>query len=166
MHAMLALSAINLTVTSTSSLYSTALNYRGLAISGLNAALSTTPKCKADADAIVATCWILAAATVYLGESVEEFFTMMRGIGLVLRRGWGGKYGTSFVKLEGDGQEEVIMSRLKDVRLLPAHLVAEARESIEMMGGLEMKSVEEEVFKLYAELVRLLSVSSLEGWFP
>jgi hypothetical protein len=163
MQAMLSLSAANLTVTSTSPLYSSALSYRGLAISGLNTALSTPPTCKAHADAILATCWILAAVTMYLGESVEEFFTMMRGINLVLRQGWASRYGTSFLKLEVGSQTEVTVSRFRDVPLVPGHLVAEAREAIEMMRALEMKGVEEEVFKLQAEIVRLLSVSSLEG---
>lgn len=166
MQAMLSLAASNLAVTSTSPLLSTALSYRGLAISGLNTALSTPPKNKADADAILATCWILACVTMYLGESVEEFFTMVRGISVVLNQDWGSKYGTSFLKLEGGGQEDVIKSRVIDVPLLPENLVAEAWESIDMMKRLDMQGVEEDVFRLQAEVVRLLSISSLEGLSP
>ncbi|KAE9363276.1 hypothetical protein N431DRAFT_550919 [Stipitochalara longipes BDJ] len=164
LQAMLSLSASHLTVTSTSPLYSSALTYRGLAISGLNIALSTPPKSKADADAILATCWILTAVTMYMGESVEEFFSMMRGISLVLSQNWGSKYGTSFLNLTGGDQEVVITSRLKDFPLLPAHLVAEAKESVARLSGLTMQGMEREMCKLQAEIIRLLSVSSLEAY--
>ena len=114
---MLSLSASHLTVTSNSPLKSSALAYRGLSIAGLNTALSSTPKCKAEADTILATCLILTAVTMYMGESVEEFFTMMRGISLILSQDWVSKYGTSFLNLNAGGQELVIRSRLKDFRL-------------------------------------------------
>jgi hypothetical protein len=163
---MLSLSASHLTVTSNSPLKSSALAYRGLSIAGLNTALSSTPKCKAEADAILATCLILTAVTMYMGESVEEFFTMMRGISLILSQDWVSKYGTSFLNLNAGGQELVIRSRLKDFRLLPKHLVAEARNSVERLRGIATRGVERELCELQAEMVRLLSVSSLEGLSP
>jgi hypothetical protein len=165
---MLALSASHLSVCSTSPLTTSALTYRGLAISGLNTALSTPPKNQADADAILATCFILSSATMYLGESVEEFFTMMRGVTLIMRQNWIGKYGTSFLAMTHAAQDDIILPRVKEVPLLPRELVAEARESVEMMGGLEMAagSVEERVFGMQKEMVSALSVSSLEGLSP
>jgi len=163
LHAMLSLSASHLTVTSTSPLYSSALSYRGLAISGLNRALSTSPESKADADAILATCWILTAVTIYMGESVEEFFTMIRGINLVLSQNWVSKYGTAFLNLQVGGQEEVLRARLNNFPLLPRHQVAEAKESIEMMRLLQMSESERGLCNSQLEMVTLMSISSLEG---
>ena len=88
---------------------------------------------------------------------------MMRGINLIFRQNWGKKYGTAFLKLQLGAQEEVISARLKDFPLLPKILVAEARDSIEMMRQLEMRESEREMCDLQAEMVRLMSVSSLEG---
>jgi hypothetical protein len=168
MQAMLSLAAIHLTVTSPSPLNSEALIYRGHAIKGLNTALSTPPKCKADSDAMLATCYILCGVTMYMGDSVEELFTMTRGIKLILRQDWRLIYGTSFENLSMDGQDGIIMPRLQKLPLLPEYLVAEARESIMLLRGLDMEtgSVEEKVYSIQAEMVRLLSVSSLEGQAP
>jgi hypothetical protein len=102
---------------------------------------------------------------MYLGESVEEFFTMMRGIVIIMNQNWRGKFGTSFVALTHGAQDEIILPRVEEVPLLPEELVAEARESVEMIGDLEMVvgSVEERIFGFQKEIVRVLSVSSLEG---
>jgi hypothetical protein len=57
---------------------------------------------------------------------------------------------------------------MQKLPLLPEYLVAEARESIMLLRGLDMEtgSVEEKVYSIQAEMVRLLSVSSLEGQAP
>jgi hypothetical protein len=165
LQAMLSLSAAHLTATSPTPLTTTALAYRGLAISGVNSALSKPPTCKEDADAILATCWILTGVTMYMGESVEEFFIMMRGIALILQQKWVEKYGTSFIKLSLEGQTGIILPRLEEVPLLPEHLVVEARESVELMRELEldMGDVERKIYGIQKNMVRLLSVSSCQG---
>jgi hypothetical protein len=165
---MLSLSAAHLTATSPSQLKTSALAYRGLAISGLNSAHSKPPTCKEDADAILATCWILSAVTMYMGESVEEFFIMIRGIALILQQKWAEKYGTSFNKLSLEGQTGIILPRLEKVPLLPEHLVVEARESVELLMELEMDmgDVERRIYGIQKNMVRLPSVSSCQGSPP
>lgn len=163
MQAMLALSASHLMLTSTSPLAPVALSYRILAIKGLNTALSTPPTCKEDGDAILATCWALSFQATYLGESVEEFLTMLRGCNLIVSQNWREKFGTCWKRLSDEGQDEIILPILEKVPLIRGELVEEAWESIERARGLEMEGVEEEVFRLLSEMVRLLSVSSLEG---
>lgn len=165
MQAMLALSASHLMLTSTSPLASEALTYRIQAIKGLNTALSTPPTCKEDGDAILATCWALSFQATYLGESVEEFLTMMRGCSLVVSQNWREKFGTCWKRLSDESQDEIILPMVEKVPLLKRELVAEAWESIEEMRGLKMEVVEEEAFRLLSEMVRLLSVSSLQGKF-
>jgi hypothetical protein len=165
MHAMLALSASHLLTTSTSQLRSESLSYRGLALKGLNNALSKPPECKEDADAMLATCWALSFQTTYMGESVEEFLTMMRGCTLIMNQNWKGKFGTSFHNLSYEARDELIVPLLESCPLVNQEFVTEGRESMQRMKGLKMDAVEEKVFQLLTELVRLLSVSSLEGWF-
>jgi hypothetical protein len=163
---MLALSASHLMITSTSPIASEALTYRILAIKGLNTALSTPPTCKEEADAILATCWTLLFQTTYLGDSVEEFLTMLRGCNLIVSQNWRERFGTSFQRLSDEGQDEIILPVLKKEPLLRADLVREAWESVEVMRDLKIEGVEEEVFRLLSEMVRLLSISSLEGMSP
>lgn len=93
---------------------------------------------------------------------------MMRGIVLVMSQNWAGRYGTSFLAMTHGAQDEIILPRVKDAPLLPESLVAEARESVEMMGNLEVEagSVEEKIFEIQRDMVRMLSVSSLDGSYP
>ncbi|KAI9734008.1 MAG: hypothetical protein M1834_002665 [Cirrosporium novae-zelandiae] len=85
MHAILALSASHLTMTSNSNLTIAAINHRQLALEGLNKAISTYSVTPNDADAMLATCYALTFQSSYLGDALTDFLTLIRGCGLVSR---------------------------------------------------------------------------------
>jgi hypothetical protein len=163
MQAMLGLAASHLMMTSTSQLTFPALSHRVQAMKGLNVALSKPPECAEESDAILATCWALAFQTSYIGDSVEEFLAMLRGCTIIVGQDWREKLGTSFQRC-GEGQQaEIINPRLETLPLINQSLVAEARESFEKLGVLEMTETERDVFEYMFDMTKLLSVSSLHG---
>jgi hypothetical protein len=101
-----------------------------------------------------------------MGESVEEFLTMMRGCILIKNQNWREKFGSSFQNLDIVLQEEIILPRFENCPLVNQDVVAEARESLQKLRSLKMDAVEEEVFDILNEIVRQLSVSSLNGKSP
>jgi hypothetical protein len=165
MQAMLGLAASHLMMTSTSELSSQALSHRIKAIRGLNKALSKPPKTSEESDAILAASWILAFQTSYIGDSVEQFLSLLRGCSLVVGQDWRERFGTAFQKCSDGGQWEVISPRLETLPLINQDLVAEAMGSFDRLSDLEMGEAERVVFGYMLDMTRSLSVSSLQGWF-
>jgi hypothetical protein len=165
MQAMLGLAASHLMMTSNSELSAPALSHRVKAMKGLNTALSTTPKCAEESDAILATTWALAFQTSYIGDSVEEFLAMLRGCTLIVGQDWREKLGTAFQKCTEGAQVELIAPRLETLPLIDQDLVAEARDSFDQLRVLEMNDTENVVFQYMDDMVDLLSISSLQGLF-
>ena len=163
MQAMRGLAASHLMMTSTSKLTFPALSHRIQAMKGLNAALSKPPKSSEESDAILATCWALAFQTSYIGDSVEEFLAMLRGCTLIIGQDWRARLGTAFQRCTDGAQAEIIHPRLETLPLIAQDLVVEARESFENLSVLEMGETERHVFEYMSEMVKLLSISSLQG---
>jgi len=163
LQSMLAVAASHLTLISSSQLKCEALSYRIKAISGLNQALSTPPKSKEDADAIMAACAALSFQTQYIGESFEECLTMTRGCILVLNENWPDKFGTSFKHMDDDSQKQIMLSLLTDAPLVDESFVVQARHSLDKLRGLQMDKVEDFVRQHLTETAEQLSVSSLLG---
>ena len=97
---MLGLAASHLNIVSTSELKSEALKHRIYAVQGLSKALTEVPKNRCDSDAILATCYALAQQASYIGESIEEFLTMLHGCYIVVQQGWPQRLGSVFVTPE------------------------------------------------------------------
>jgi hypothetical protein len=83
MHALLALAASRLTLTSQTDYTPLALAHRLRAIQGLNRTLSRIPQTTDGGDALLAACYALTFQSQFLKDGISEFLTMVRGCGLV-----------------------------------------------------------------------------------
>ncbi|KAK2734998.1 hypothetical protein FQN55_002327 [Onygenales sp. PD_40] len=85
MHAILALSASDMSLRTEPGQSSTALSHRQLAITGLNRALSASELASSDIDAMLATCYALTFQSSYIGDGICDFITMLQGCSLLTR---------------------------------------------------------------------------------
>lgn len=76
---------------------------------------------------------------------------------------WRDRFGTAFQNCTEGGQEELITPRLEPLPLIDQDLVAEAKDSFERLRDLDMNKTENDVFEYMFDMVRLLSISSLQG---
>ena len=150
-------------MTSNSQLHLVALAHRVKAINGLNAALSTPPKTRAGSDAIAGACYALAIQTSYIGYSVEEFLTMLRGCRLVTGQEWYRKLGTSFKVLRIEDQLESVSERLRCVPTVDERFTSAARSSLEQLQPSCSDDVETKILGWMLDVVEACETSSRNG---
>ena len=163
---MLGLAASHLTFTSDLNLASDALSHRVIAMRGLNDALSKPPKTSTDADAMLAACYALAFQSSYMGESVSEFLTMLRGCALIIAQNWSKKLGSVFKDVDMEGQTRVILSRLDNLPAIDSKLVSVAKASLEQLRPLCQNKAEEVALQSLLNAVYSLDLSARDGGFP
>ncbi|KAB8337340.1 hypothetical protein FH972_021639 [Carpinus fangiana] len=61
------------------------LQHRASAIKGLSQMLQVQPKTIETNDALLATCYLLAAQTVYLPDGIYDYLTLVRGCGIIIQ---------------------------------------------------------------------------------
>ncbi|KAH6721468.1 hypothetical protein BKA61DRAFT_590793 [Leptodontidium sp. MPI-SDFR-AT-0119] len=165
-HSLLALSASHLSFTSTSDLQEVGLSHRLVAIRGLNEALSRPPKTSADADAMLATCYALAMQSSYIGESVEEFLTMIRGCQMILDQQWPNQLGTAFQHLDQESQLQIVSSKVRFLPDIDPESIVLGTRSLEALGPLCQQPLERKVLRYLLDIVKSLAHSSRDGWLP
>jgi len=99
----------------------------------------------------------------YIGNSVEEFFTMLRGCNLVMAQNWPEKFGTAFRLLGSDCQLEVAAARMSCLPTIESRLIDPAKASLEQLKPLCENVVEIKVLQHLLSVVYALEVSSREG---
>ncbi|PVH73709.1 hypothetical protein DL98DRAFT_400502, partial [Cadophora sp. DSE1049] len=165
-HAVLALSASHLTLTSTSELGEIGLSHRLLAARGLNEALSHPPQTSSDTDAMLATCYALAMQSSYIGESVEDFLTMIRGCQMILDLQWPNRLGTVFENLDQESQQQILISTITVLPDIDQESIAGARKSLEALDPLCKQPLERKLLQYLLDIVTSLAHSSRDGWLP
>lgn len=112
---------------------------------------------------MLAACYALAMQSSYMGNSVVEFFTMLRGCSLVMAQRWPEKFGTAFQSLGLDCQLEVASTRMGCLPTIESRLVNPARASLEQLKPLCENAAERKVLQHLLSVIYALEVSSREG---
>jgi hypothetical protein len=165
-HSILSLAASHLAMVSTSNIPRRALSHRVSAINGLNKALSSTPRNRADVDAILAACYALAMQALYTGENVAEFLTMFRGCHIVISQQWPNRLGSQFQRLDSHCQLHMASSKISVLPVIDSTFVKPAEESLHRLEPLCKDGLEKTVHGLLLDVVQALLVSSREGCHP
>lgn len=151
---------------STSNLSACSLAHRVSAVRGLNEALSRPPTKSEDADAILATCYSLAVQTTYIGESVAEFLTMLRGCHLVISKQWHLRIGSAFHRIETYCQLKHASENLRVLPVFDPDLCIPAIASLEVIQPLCKTPLDKKICDMLLGIVSALKVSSREGRSP
>lgn len=136
------------------------------AVRGLNEALSHPPTRGEDADAILATCYALAVQTTYIGESVAEFLTMLRGCHLVISKKWHLLLGSHFHRIENYCQLHQSSEKLRVLPVYDPAVCVPAIESMKLIQPLCVRPTEVKVCDMLLGIVSALNESTREGMSP
>ena len=137
-------------------------------IESLNKALAGPPESKAHSDSILATCYVLTLQSSYIGESAEEYLTMLRGSQLVASQGWDQKLGTSFnfIDLKAVAkQARAASANPSNIRIFNEKEMLVARPAIENIAPLCQSSIEKLFHGWLSEVVNTPNISSLDSTF-
>ena len=130
MHAILGMSASHFELVTGEQVSCSALHHRILAIKGSNEAM-TSPRCSgADADALLAACYLLAFQSAYMRDGLSEFFRTVRGCGVVSDQLRADKLPMSF-HMSNRVYVEFMEQRLLDLPTIDEELIDGARKSLD-----------------------------------
>lgn len=160
------MAASHLSLTSSSNLEMLALSHRIAAIKGFNEALTRNPTTQADGDALLATCYALALQSSYMGTSISEFLTMLRGVNLLISQDWSSKYGSVFKALNRDSQVAIADERLCSVPSLNKKAAVTGRQSLIRLRNLCDDALSRNIWSFLYEVFEACETSSREGRSP
>ncbi len=168
MHAMLALSASDLAITTAEGpeLFQSALAHRVKAINSLNQALSNGLNTFEEGNAMLATCYTLVFQSVLFDDGLTEYMTFIRGCFLVA--GNMGCKGLNFL-FKNMLREDMLSAMEPYLQGPPAidpELIDAACLSLEAFRPLCQRDYERVFYMLLLKLVRSLYTSSREGKPP
>lgn len=129
MHAILGMAASHFELVTGENLSSSAIHHRILAIKGSNEAMSHPRRSGSEADALLASCYLLAFQSSYMKDGLQEFFRTIRGCSLVSDQLRAEKLPMSFY-LTGKAHFEFMQQRLMDLPTIHEDLIAGAKRSL------------------------------------
>ena len=110
-------------------LASTAIHHRILAIKGSNEAMSHPRRSGSEADALLASCFLLAFQSSYMKDGLGEFFRTIRGCNLVSDQLRAEKLPMSFY-MSGKVHFNFMQQRLDDLPVINEELIGGAKRSL------------------------------------
>ena len=99
----------------------------------------------------------------YIGESIEEFLTLLHGCPVVMAQGWPEQLGSVFQSLDSDCQLRLASSKLSCLPTVAPQFVEVAKSSVEQVGMLCQSALENHIQGQLLNVVAALKVSSREG---
>ena len=129
MHAILGMAASHFELVTGENLASSAIHHRILAIKGSNDAMSHPQRSGSEADALLASCYLLAFQSSYMKDGLSEFFRTIRGCILVSDQLRAEKLPMSFY-ISGKVHFNFMQERLLDLPVIHEELIAGAKESL------------------------------------
>lgn len=158
MHSMLALGASHLTLCTSSNYSARALSHRIRAIGGINRMLSKPDLTTHESDAVFGALLALVFQSAILPEGMMDFFSMIRGCGLLFFKGVMDPYESNFRSFKREMHmatflENVVGSHPAPPSMEPSSLL----ESVRALGPL-CKSVVELTF--VAEIQKAIILSA------
>lgn len=162
MHAILGMSASHFELVTGESISSSAMHHRLLAIKGSNEAMSTPRRSGAEADALLAACYLLAFQSAYMRDGLYEFFRTVRGCSLVSEQLRADKLPMSF-HMSNRVHFDYMKERLQDLPVITEELIDGARDSLGSLEQLLDLSVNKSFHRGLSGVVDAASVSSAQG---
>lgn len=126
---MLAMSASHFELVTGEPISSSAEHHRMLAIKGSNEAMTSPRRSGAEADALLAACYLLAFQSAYMRDGLYEFFRTVRGCNLVSEQLKADNLPMSF-HMSNRVHFDFMKERLHDLPNMTKELIDGARDSL------------------------------------
>lgn len=162
MHAILGMSASHFELVTGENLSSTALHHRILAIKGSNEAMSHPRRSGSEADALLASCYLLAFQSSYMQDGLSEFFRTIRGCILVSDQLRAEKLPMSFY-ISGKVHFNFMSQRLLDLPVIQEELVEGARQSLLVLEKELDREANVKFYRGLLETIEAAPISSMQG---
>ena len=125
--------------------------------------MSEPPKISTESDAILASCYALAMQSLHIGESIEEFLTLLHGCQVVMAQHWPERLGSAFNALDSDCQLQLASSKLSCLPTVASQFIEPAKLSVEKVSLLCESVLENKIQGQLLGNLAALEVSSREG---
>ncbi|RMZ77148.1 hypothetical protein DV737_g4515, partial [Chaetothyriales sp. CBS 132003] len=163
MHAILALGASHLARLTGVDYRRESLTHRGLAIAGLNQALSQPAKNFGEADAMLAACYALTFQASYMGDGLSDFITMVRGCALTTAKIKQEEAMTAF-NLQADWHYKIMAPRLQYLPPVNTILLETGIEALDKVRAYMVTGLDENFHHALQNVLSSLLVSSDSGY--
>lgn len=100
MHALLACAGSHHDLHALQPLTEWTIHHRHQAVLGITHSLQRPPNSALEADAMLATCYMLATQSLYFDDGLHEFLVMVKGCGLLYQSIWAAGYTSHFKYIE------------------------------------------------------------------
>ena len=163
MHAILSLGASHLGRVTGTDYRKESLTHRGLAIAGLNQALSQKAQNYGDGDAMVAACYALTFQASYMGDGLSDFITMVRGCALTTGKVKEEEAPTAF-NLQPDWHYNVMAPRLQNLPQVNPILLEDGVDSLDMIRPYMATELDNNFHQALVNVVTSLLTSPQSGY--
>ncbi|KAL9620150.1 MAG: hypothetical protein Q9160_005265 [Pyrenula sp. 1 TL-2023] len=165
MHAILSLGASHLSrlCEGGADYVNLAIYHRGLAIQGLNQAISRKPKVYGDYDAMLACCYALTFQSSYMADGLTDFITMVRGCALVTSQIRNQEEATAF-NIADDWDVRLHDLRQKNLPIIESYIIEGAIQSLEAVSAFVQDPLDRIFYEALYNTVESLGNSSIEGY--
>jgi hypothetical protein len=161
MHAILGMAASHLQLITGVQLTTTALQHRILAIKGSNEAISRSIKTGSDGDALLASCYLLAFQSSYMGDGMQECFRLLRGCSLLSCQLRAQTLPMAFF-LPQTYHFDVMQGRLMDLPTIEPEVVESAKLSLQALLPHLKDTTYSQAYGLLMDVIESLRCSPLK----
>ena len=163
MHAILSLGASHLGRLTGVDYKKESLTHRGLAIAGLNQALSQKVQSYGEGDAMLAACYALTFQASYMGDGLSDFITMVRGCALTTGKIKEEEAPTAF-NLEADWHHKIMAPRLQNLPQVNPILLEDGFESLEAIQAYMVTELDRNFHQALVNVITALLTSPQSGY--
>jgi hypothetical protein len=164
MHAILGIAASHFELLTGIDFEATAIHHRIHAIKGLNAAISKKGRTGSDADALLASCYLLAFQSSYMKDGLEEFFQTVRGCSILSNQLRAENLPMEFFVTE-EAHFQTMEERLMNLPVIHEDLIRGARMSLTALPPLFDRPVNLLFYQVILDVIEAARVSSIQGKF-
>jgi hypothetical protein len=161
MHAILAMAASHLQLTTGYQMTTVAIRHRLLAIKGSNEVISQPVKHGSDGDALLASCYLLAFQSSYMADGMEESFRIVRGCTLLNMHLKAQHLHMAFF-LPHNYHFDIMQQRLVDLPTIEPGVVKSAETSLQNLLPHLTDSRQKQIYQRLMDIVDSLNFSSLK----
>ncbi|KAH7416621.1 hypothetical protein BKA64DRAFT_636026 [Cadophora sp. MPI-SDFR-AT-0126] len=163
-HAILAIAASHLELITGIDFQTTAIYHRIHAIKGSNTAISTKRQTGSDADALLASCYLLAFQSSYIEDGLQEFLQTVRGCSILSNHLMAENLPMTFILTEEDNFS-FMEERLMYLPALPGDLIEGAKNSLAAVLPLLDRPVNLLFYQVLFNIIKAAAISSVQVYF-
>ncbi|PVH81305.1 hypothetical protein DL98DRAFT_624687 [Cadophora sp. DSE1049] len=164
MHAILGIAASHLELVTGMDLQTTAIYHRIHAIKGSNTAILTRRQTGSDADALLASCYLIAFQSSYIKDGLQEFFQTVRGCSILSNHLRAENIPMTFFLTEEDNFS-FMEERLMNLSVLPGNLIEGAKNSLTAVLPLLDRPVNLLFYQVLFDVIKAAAISSVQVYF-